>query len=231
MPVKWRPGPPWASWELYPSGPPRDSTMSELNPSQDPASTLPEPARPWPRTGSRPGTDYTIFRSRLDQVTSPRTGESMERVALEFPDWVNVVAVCHDGAVVVITQHRFGVGGSTIEIPGGMVDPGEDPLVAAKRELLEETGFAAETWQSLGYVAPNPALQNNRCHQFLASGAKKVAEPHLDPGEDIGVHRMEPAELKACIAEGQVDHALVITALSRVLDLRQSGLDLPASLR
>lgn len=190
-------------------------------PRPDDAAAAPQDGpRPWPVSGSREGTDYRIFRSRFDTVTNPRTGGSMERIVLEAPDWVNVIALTEDGEVVTVEQHRFGTRSATIEVPGGMVDPGEEPMEAARRELLEETGFASDRWTSLGSVAPNPAFLTNRCHHFLAEGAVQRAEPSLDGGEDIVVRLVPLCELSDRIRSGEIDHALVLTAIQRVADLR-----------
>ncbi len=192
-------------------------------PSTPPSSNASEEPRPWPRSGQREGTDYRIFRSRYDALTNPRTGQSMERVVLEAPDWVNVTAQTPEGHVVIVKQFRFGTAKATIEIPGGMIDPGEDPLGAAKRELLEETGYASERWSCLGSVAPNPAFLDNRCYHFLAEDAVQKAAPALDGGEDIVVTTMSPDEITAGIASGEIDHALVLTAMLRLFDLRTHG--------
>ena len=188
--------------------------------SPEPAPEETEEPRPWPLQGQRPGADYRIFRSRFDALTNPRTGETMERVVLEAPDWVNVTALTPEGEVVIVKQYRFGTASTTIEIPGGMVDPGEDPLEAARRELLEETGFASERWSLMGSVAPNPAFLNNRCYHYLAEDAHQVAPPALDGGEDIVVTTLSQEQIAAGVASGEIDHALVLTAMLRLLDLR-----------
>lgn len=181
--------------------------------------------RPWPRHGSRVGADYRIFKSRYDDLENPRTGKRMERVVLETPDWVNVIALTEGaGDIVIVKQHRFGSACNTIEIPGGMIDPGEDPLVAAKRELREETGYVAAKWTALVPVAPNPAFIDNHCHHFLAEGATLDEAQDLDAGEDIVVTTMTQAEAVEAVHSGAITHALVVTAFAQVFDLRRGVL-------
>lgn len=176
--------------------------------------------RPWPRIASEHGEDLLLFRPRWDLTENPRTGERMRRLVLETREWVNVVARTEQGRILVVRQYRFGSGRVTTEIPGGVVDPGESPLEAARRELREETGHEAERWTSLGVSAPNPAFHDNGCHHFLAEGARPVGEPQMDPGEDIVVDSLDEAALRAAVAGGEIDHALVLSALCRVFDLR-----------
>lgn len=185
----------------------------------DPAPTDPTP-RDWPRRGHRRDASLLLFRPRWDELENPRTGRVMERLVLETPEWVNVVARTAAGRFVVVRQFRFGVGRVTTEIPGGLVDPGEAPRAAAERELLEETGYRAQRWTPLGWVEPNPAIHDNRCHQFLAEGCERVTGQVLDPGEDIQVTELEEPELLAAVARGEVAHSLVLSAISRVVDLR-----------
>lgn len=186
-------------------------------------SAIPDP-RPWPRHGVRKGTEYRIFTTTFEDLENPRTGRRMERVVVDAPDWVNVVALTPDRDVIVVKQHRFGVSAPTIEIPGGMIDPGEDPLRAAMRELREETGYEAERWTSMGHVAPNPAFLNNRCHHFLAEGCALSGAQLQDPGEDIHVGTMTLDQMRAAIHDGSVDHSLVLSAMLRILDLRSHSL-------
>ena len=177
--------------------------------------------RPWTLLGSQPGPDLLVATARFDTLENPRTGEALRRLVLDTRDWVNVVALTGAGELVVVRQYRFGTGRVTTEIPGGVVDPGENPREAAVRELREETGHTAERWTSLGAVEPNPAFQNNLCHHWLAEGAERTHPLALDPGEDIVVDTLPLERVRSMIAEGEIRHSLVICALSRVIELHR----------
>lgn len=179
--------------------------------------------RTWPTLSSSPIGDYRIFRLRQDRCVSPRTGAAHDFVVLEAPDWVNVVALTPDEQVVLIRQYRFGAAEVTLEIPGGMIDSGETPEEAARRELLEETGYAAKRLIALGAIAPNPAILNNRCYTFLAQDCRAVSVPQQDEKEDIAVEQRPLAEVAALLASGEISHALVAVAFQR-LDLWRRAL-------
>ena len=98
---------------------------------------------------------------------SPLSGKTGVFDRLDCNDWVNVIARREDGSFVFVKQYRQGTDEITNEIPGGAIDQGEDPLVAAKRELEEETGFQSENWRQLGVVDPNPAILSNQCYVFF----------------------------------------------------------------
>lgn len=151
-----------------------------------------------------------------------RDGARAEHVRFRMPDWVAVVALTPADEVLLVRQPRSGTGASHLEVPGGVVDPGEAPLAAATRELREETGATAERWWPLGHVFPNPALQDNRCFLFLAEGAVEVGPPAPDPLEALTRERLPWAEVESRIARGEVDHALSVVALQRVW-LRRCG--------
>jgi ADP-ribose pyrophosphatase len=169
----------------------------------------------WPLVSSRLDRSFRIFNLRMDRSVSPRTGEAHDFIVLESSPWVNVIALNDREEVVLIRQYRHGTREVTLEIPGGLVDAGDEPLAAAKRELLEETGYRGEEWIDLGYVHPNPAIQNNRCHTFLALGAKPAGAQSQDDKEDIVVILKPLAEIPRLIREGAITHALVVCAFWR----------------
>jgi len=123
-----------------------------------------------------------------------------------------VIALTDEDEVVLIRQFRHGTAEVTVEIPGGLVDPGEAPQVAAARELLEETGFAGATPVHLGSVEPNPALQDNVCSTWLIRAARPVAQPRPDDMEQIEVVLLPRDEVDSWIDSGSIRHALVVAA-------------------
>ena len=171
--------------------------------------------KPWPLVSRRLDRSFRIFDLRIDRSVSPRTGEEHDFIVLESAPWVNVIALTDREEVVLIRQYRHGIGEVTLEIPGGLADGADEPLAAAKRELEEETGYRAEEWIDLGYVHPNPAIQNNRCHTFLALGVKPAGDQSLDDKEDIAVVLKPLAEIPRLIREDGITHALVVCAFWR----------------
>ena len=168
--------------------------------------------KPWPTIDSQPGPSFRIFSLRIDTARAPHSGKKHEFCVIDSPDWVNIIPLTSDDQVVMIKQFRHGIKKVTLEIPGGMVDPGDTPEGAASRELLEETGYQAEEWVKIGEVSPNPAIFNNRCYTFLARNLKKVSDPSPDQTEDIEVVLVPTADIPQLIQEGIIDHAIVIAA-------------------
>jgi ADP-ribose pyrophosphatase len=193
-----------------------------LSPSED-AMPFSGSGREWPTIRTERGPDLRIFRTRYDWVKNPRNGKTLQALILEASDWVNVVALTANGRIVAVRQYRFGAGKLSVEIPAGLVDPGETPLQAARRELQEETGYAAEEWIPMGWSYANPAFLNNRAHHFLARGARRTGDPHPEDGEDLECDELTIDQARQAIREGRMRNAMTLLALSKVFDMREAG--------
>jgi ADP-ribose pyrophosphatase len=172
------------------------------------------PEKNWTLLKTLPHSEHRILRIRHDMYRFEPTGAEKDFVVLEFPDWVNVIPITDDGRVVLIRQYRHGLLDSTWEVPGGVIDPGEEPLHAAIRELQEETGYAGEKVKLLGRVSPNPAIQGNWSYSFLAEGCKFTGARNLDPFEDIEVKLFTLDEIPSLIRREEICNSMVINAFA-----------------
>lgn len=136
---------------------------------------------------------------------------------LKAPDWINVMALTEDKQVILVEQYRYGLEEPTLELAGGVCDPGERPLETSKRELLEETGYASSKWVSLGKVSSNPAMQDNYTHSFLALDCEKIAEQKLDGNERIQVHLIPLDQFLDFVHTGVIHHSLVAATTAKYL--------------
>lgn len=180
----------------------------------------------WKLLRSEPGPDMRVFTVRYDWMENPRNGSPVKATILEAPDWVNIVAVTPEDTIVVVDQYRFGTGNVTTEIPAGLINEGEDPEEAARRELKEETGYTSSQWIYLGWVEPNPAFLNNRCHQWLARDVRLTDPRDLDDGEDIAVRILSLNQIRREIRQGTFRNSLALLALSQALNLWDLSTDI-----
>lgn len=168
----------------------------------------------WTLLGQQHVSDHRILKVRHDQYRFEPTGVVRDYVVIEAPDWCNVVPVTEDGQVVLVRQFRHGIGDVALEIPGGIIDPGESPEAAASRELLEETGYASDQIRFLGRVHPNPAIQGNYQYMFLAENCRLVSPPCPDPFEQFEILLRPLSEIPEMIRREEIQHTLVINAFA-----------------
>ena len=179
---------------------------------------------PWKKLGSKPLGDFRIFTLRADRAVSPRTGLEQEFFVIDCVSWVNVVAVTPDNHLVMVEQYRHGSNTVELEIPGGMVDREDgSPTAAGARELREETGYEGENTRILGKVLPNPAIQSNTCYTILVENCRLKHTVEFDEGEDLITRLVPAADVPGLVAEGKIQHALVVVALY-YFDLWQRGI-------
>ncbi len=175
--------------------------------------------KPWRRRGVDNVLATPIFTLERHHLVTPAEHAHAFHI-LRCPEWCNILPITVDDEVVMVRQYRYGTDEETLELPGGMIDPEDpDPLEGARRELLEETGYEASDIVRTGIIQPNPAMQTNRCHSFLARGVRRVREPSLDAGEDIEVVRVPLAEIPERVARGEIQHALVVVAFAYAFGL------------
>jgi 16S rRNA (guanine(527)-N(7))-methyltransferase RsmG len=176
---------------------------------------------PWETLGTEEMVKTPVFGVKRVHRRSPGGTEAKFFVA-DMPDWVNVIAMTPDEKIVLIRQYRQGTDSITLEIPGGVVDPGESYLETGIRELREETGYEAEEYHQIGLVEPNPALQNNRCATVVAIGARPTAETNFDEHEEIEVVLASLDEAYQLVMRGEITHALVVAAFFHYREWRRT---------
>ncbi len=168
--------------------------------------------KPWKFLRAEKINSCRVFDLFREEYISPKSGQKHDFYLINSGDWVNVIPLTPEQKVVLVKQYRFGTKDFSLEIPGGMIDPGDTPAQAARRELLEETGYAGDEPILLGMVHPNPAIHTNRCFTYLIKNATYRQLPQQDSTEDIEVQTVPLSAIPHLIATGQITHALVIAA-------------------
>lgn len=181
----------------------------------------PDDPRPW-KVLAREYIDHKPwFTVRKDRVRLPNGEEIAEYFVHEFTPWVNVVAVTQARELVLVRQYRHGLGAIHYELPAGTAARGEPPEQAARRELLEETGYGGGRWRKLMAISANPATHDNLSHSFVAEGVARIAAPSLDATEDLRVHLVPLSDALDLVDQGQMVQALQIAPLLRYLMMQR----------
>ncbi|MDE6094763.1 MAG: NUDIX hydrolase [Muribaculaceae bacterium] len=155
--------------------------------------------------------------ARKDRVKLPNGQINDEFYVLEYPDWVNVIAVTEDGDFVMIEQYRHGLGRVQTEICAGVVESGERHLDAAKRELLEESGYGDGDWRLLTILSGNPSTTNNLTYCYVAEGVRKISSQHLDRTEDVAVRLLSRDKVIELLRKDDMKQSLMVAPLLRYL--------------
>lgn len=172
----------------------------------------PSPQR-WKKLGARTVAHTRIFDVQSVDFQHPDRAKPQDFFVITAPDWVNVLALTPEHHLVLVRQFRYGLDDFSVEIPGGVMDPGEDAVAAGLRELQEETGYVGTGARLLGSVHPNPAMQSNRCHLVLVENARRRADLDWDPDEEFEIMTRPVDEVYALAYRGGITHAMVLDAL------------------
>ena len=171
--------------------------------------------------------EYLIRRpwltARRDHVKLPTGVENKEYYILEYPDWVNIIAITKEGEFVMIRQYRHGLGETRYELSAGVCEKGEDPMESARRELYEETGYGGGEWQLWMTVSPNPSTSTNLTYSFLATNVERISTQHLEATEDITVHLLSEAEVRALLENDEIRQALMAALLWKYFASKGKG--------
>ncbi len=168
--------------------------------------------------------DYLIennFIKIRKQIMKDDDEKMLSYYLIEFTDWVNVVPVTKENNILLIKQYRPGTDSICVEIPGGMIDKGEDPLIAGKRELAEETGYSCGDIKLLKKVSANPAIQNNYVYCYLAKDVERTGVQNLDEDERIEIMEKSMPEVKKMLENGEIHHPY--GTLSLIIALQKYG--------
>jgi ADP-ribose pyrophosphatase len=150
---------------------------------------------------------------RIDKCEMPSGHIVEDYYVLEYGTWVNAIAITEDNQVLIVYQYRHAADVVSLEIPGGVVDEGETPQQALRRELLEETGYQFDDFELLCVVNSNPSTANNQVYSYLARGGKKVQGQKLDEQEDLIVETCTLPQLKQLLADNKIVQAMHCTAI------------------
>ena len=167
----------------------------------------------WPLIAEESVLKTPVFEVRRNICRSPKDGRDKAFFLLNCHDWVQVLPITEGGQAVLVRQFRYGSRELSLELPGGVIERGQSPLEAGQRELREETGYTAETWRQLAAFRPNPAVNTNHAHFFVAEGARLTEATAFDENEDIELVLVDVKRLPELVLSGEIDHAIMSAAI------------------
>jgi 8-oxo-dGTP pyrophosphatase MutT (NUDIX family) len=168
---------------------------------------------PWKVLGRQTLLVRRYLELRQEHVKLASGQEIEDFYVIDMSDWAAVLCVTKAGEIVLVRQYRHGIGKESLELPAGALEASEAPEVAARRELLEETGYVSERWCLIGSFAMDPSRQTAHGHFFCALDAEQVREPKLDDGEELTTFLVSPLELFERIERGQIVHGMHVAAI------------------
>lgn len=159
-------------------------------------------------------TPCRVWELRARRYRHPSNGKEGEFYYLNSRDWVVVIARTVEGDLILVRQFRWGSDALSWELPGGIIDAGEDPIEAGLRELQEETGYQAESGRLIGTCRPNPAIMNNRCHVVFADNCRlSESGTNWDEHEEMEIRVLPEAQVMDWAKNGEIRHALALVGL------------------
>lgn len=181
--------------------------------------------RPWKRLSSKDIISSRWLRVSEDKCELPSGLVLDPFYVIHDSDWIHVAAISDASEILTVRQYRYAASAFCTELPGGAVDQGEEPIVAAQRELLEETGYVANHWEYVGWLFANPARQTNRVHLFLARDLLRKSSQNLDDSEEIEYVFMSQSSIRGAIATGEFSQALHVASFYRAVNYLASPSD------
>jgi ADP-ribose pyrophosphatase len=161
--------------------------------------------------------DCRIFEVHKRKFRRKSDGVAGDFYVLDTNDWVNVLATTSNDEIILVRQFRYGTEEFSLEPPGGVIERGEDPVMAGLRELEEETGSVGSSAKIIGTARPNAAILSNQCHFVLVENVKKTAELAFDEHEELVTELHKIKNLKKMVENGDISHSIGLNAIFRLL--------------
>ncbi len=154
------------------------------------------------------------FTARKDTVELPNGNQIPSYYILEYPNWINVIAITKEGKFIFVRQYRHGLQDIFYELCAGVCEKEDaSPLQSAQRELLEETGYGNGEWTEHMVISANPSTMTNLTYCFLAKDVEKISAQQLEATEDLSVHLLSIEEVKELLTTDQIKQSLMAAPL------------------